>query len=221
MHITAISDLHGHYPKLEGGDLLIVAGDLTAHDRYHEYIYFTAWLKDQKYKKKIVICGNHDTAIEYHDIANGIFYEFEYLCDSGTEFEELKIWGSPWTRTFDGMNPKCKAFTVDTDEELKKKWDLIPEDTDILITHMPPYGIFDRVRSYVICDESYFDDHVGSQSLANMVLSNKFPNLKLHVFGHIHEWGGRTHDTVICKFVNASIMNEVYDPVNQPVRIEL
>ena len=30
MIVDRISDLHGHYPQLEGGDLLIVAGDLTA-----------------------------------------------------------------------------------------------------------------------------------------------------------------------------------------------
>jgi Icc-related predicted phosphoesterase len=32
MIIDCISDLHGAQPKLEGGDLLIVAGDLTARD---------------------------------------------------------------------------------------------------------------------------------------------------------------------------------------------
>ena len=40
MIIDCIADLHGHYPKLEGGDLLIVAGDLTAEHKYEELDYF-------------------------------------------------------------------------------------------------------------------------------------------------------------------------------------
>src|SRR5690606_22101282 len=92
-------------------------------------------------------------------------WNIEYLCDSGTEFEGLKIWGSPWTKTFLNMNPHCKAFTCDTEEELAEKWDLIPANIDILITHSPPYSILDEINST--------DDmiHVGSESLKNVVLN--------------------------------------------------
>lgn len=61
MIIDCISDLHGTYPELEGGDLLIVAGDLTAGIDDREYINFDAWLTCQRYKHKIVVPGNHDT----------------------------------------------------------------------------------------------------------------------------------------------------------------
>jgi|ERR1700742_882605 len=214
MIIDCISDLHGYYPELPGGDLLIVGGDLTARDIPSEYEKFEKdWLRHQKYRKKIEIAGNHDNWIFFTGRRVNDYYD--YLCDSVTEFEGLKIWGSPWTQTFEGMNPNCEAFTLDTDEELNEKWKLIPNDTDILITHCPPFGIYDSIQDVYSgeCIET------GSISLRNKVMS--MPKLKLHVFGHIHEHGGKMLDTTICKFVNASHVNEKYKPVNGFVRVEL
>jgi Icc-related predicted phosphoesterase len=224
MIIDCIADLHGFYPKLEGGDLLIVAGDLTARGYEQEYFHFFNWFYEQIYKKKILIAGNHDTQMqkENYQGPQGVMKgAFDYLCDSGTEFEGLKIWGSPWTRTFKGMNPHCKAFTVDTEEELAEKWSLIPDDIDILVTHSPPWGILDLVR----CD---FDlmmgggRHCGSQSLASKIGKMNEPP-KLWVFGHIHE--GYGIDLPIrgkpCKMINASHVNDHYHPVNKPIRVVL
>ena len=205
MIIDCISDLHGYYPKLEGGDLLIVAGDLTARDTKDEYFGFLSWLHEQKYSKKIVVAGNHDNLLEKIPTLFKITGYAEYLCDCGTVFEGLKLWGSPWTTRFEGMNPHCMAFTVDTDEELAEKWKLIPDDIDILITHSPPLGIL---------DETERGDHVGSLSLR---LKTENMNLKYHIFGHIHE-SGRSE---FGKWINASYVNEVYEPVNKPIRIEI
>ncbi len=47
MVIDCIADLHGYYPNLDGGDLLIVAGDLTANDKSHQYIEFYKWIQKQ------------------------------------------------------------------------------------------------------------------------------------------------------------------------------
>ncbi len=214
---TLVSDLHGHYPELEGGDLLIVAGDFTATDQSWEYIEFAIWLNKQRYSKKVLVAGNHDNIAQKCDPfispANKTAYEWDYLCDSGTEFEGLKIWGCPWTKTFEGMNPRCKAFTCDTDEEVSSKFALIPEDTDILITHSPPFGIFDEVKR-----KNGKNEYVGSIFLRNFILSH---HPKLHVFGHIHEHGGKMIDLVGLNVVNASIVNERYEPVNKPVRIIL
>jgi Icc-related predicted phosphoesterase len=209
--IDSISDLHGHYPELEGGDLLIVAGDLTARDQPHEYAEFIEWIQKQKYTKKIVITGNHDGFIEaYSQWAALADLGFEYLFDSVTEFEGLKIWGSPWTKTFPGMNPHCKAFTVDTEEELYDKFVQIPHDTDILVTHSPPASHLDRtIQGF----------NVGSSSLKCITQNNRiWP--QLWVWGHIHESYGIEYvsDSI---FVNASIVNERYQPVNKPIRIVL
>ena len=92
MIIDVVSDLHGRYPILEGGDLLIVAGDLTASDKEVEYTKFDYWIDEQVYKKKIVISGNHDNFLKDFGLnylgSNRPYFQFcEYLCDSGTEFE--------------------------------------------------------------------------------------------------------------------------------------
>ena len=216
MIIDCIADLHGHYPTLAGGDLLIVAGDLTAHDISHERHVFLQWLAEQDYRKKVWIGGNHDNSLvgltftpTRHDAA-------EYLCDSGTEFQGLKIWGSPWSLTFDGINPRCTAFTG-TEEDLKKKYDMIPDDIDILITHGPPYGIRDEVLNW----HTGKAESVGSKSLMTRVQDI---NPKYHIFGHIHEGYG-TYESedkyLTTKFINCSHVNELYEPVNKPVRIIL
>lgn len=250
--IDCISDLHGFYPKLAGGDLLIVAGDLTKRDEPDERLQFLEWLANQKYQRKIFIAGNHDnslTALKFRKKRdNGV----DYLCDSGCEifyqddnpkqmnqscldFEDvkqpnlrsLKVWGSPWTKTFPGMNQACKAFTVDTDEELAEKFSLIPQDVDILITHSPPYGILDT--------------NVEGKKCGSKSLYEKLKEIKplLHIFGHIHEQGYKyslikypieveqfPSDGIQVRIrethcVNASHVNERYQPVNKPIRIIL
>lgn len=222
MIIDCISDLHGHYPKLDGGDLLIVGGDLTATHSFPAYREFLLWFWEQQYRHKVFIAGNHDNGLKEY-MKSGDFCgecDFDYLEDNGCEFEGLKIWGSPWTTRFSGMNPSCMAFTTDDDDQLVFKWNLIPDDTDILVTHSPPYGISDKVKD---CWRGRISN-VGSKKLLHRVKKIK---PKLHVFGHIHEgygidtfeWGLDPNKLTI--FVNASHVNEYYKPVNKPIRIIL
>lgn len=225
MIIDCVSDLHGHYPKLDGGDLLILAGDYTPAGKLMEWGLFFKWLKEQPYEKKVIIAGNHDNLFEtgfpktqkeadqLGEVINFLDFEedFEYLCDSGTEYEGLKIWGSPWTLTFPGINPHCTSFTG-SEKELAEKWALIPDNIDILITHGPPYGVFDKVKGA----------SKGSKALRR-ILNRVHP--KLWVFGHIHEGYGSVEQESLTgyeyKFVNASHVNEFYKPVNLPIRIIL
>jgi Icc-related predicted phosphoesterase len=224
--IDCISDIHGSHPELGGGDLLIIAGDLTANDLDIQYKYFCEWVREQNYKKIIIIAGNHDNQIEkgFNPVYSFEYFRennITYLCDSGIEFEGLKIWGSPWTKRFVGMNPHCMAFTSVSENGLKEKWDLIPNDTNILITHSPAYGILDTVANFWKSNEK-----VGSHSLKTRI--QQMHHLRLHVFGHIHsDYGlinsfiknhGCDHTYVS---INAAHMNEDYDPVNKPIRIIL
>ncbi len=212
MIIDAVSDLHGFYPKLEGGDLLIVAGDLTAKDTFEQHIDFKTWLHKQNYRKKIVIAGNHDNHFMGLPSDPYVFSSFntatgeqlsyaDYLCNSGTEFEGLKIWGTPHSLWFSRINPKCAAFTG-SEEDLKKRYDLIPNDIDILVTHSPPYGIL---------DQNVQGEYCGSKSLLETIHRI---NPSLVVYGHIHEFGLRKKIENDILFVNSSFVDERYKPRN-------
>lgn len=214
MIVDCIGCLHGHYPKLEGGDLLIVTGDLTARDVSNEYEKFLRWVVSSHYKKIIWIGGNHDNFIQKF-FTPSKYSPTTYLCDSGTEFEGLKIWGSPRTLKFKGQNPHAMAFCVDTEEELADKFEKIPPDTDILITHSPPYGILDKTDR---------GENVGSPYLYSWFKYVGRP--KLHVFSHIHEAYGQEevfvgHNNIMVKSINCSHVNELYQPVNKPMRVVL
>jgi Icc-related predicted phosphoesterase len=233
MKITAISDLHGDRPKLNGGDLLIIAGDLTARDTEDEYYQFNSWMCNQEYNKKIVIAGNHDMLIQKDSFQYLEGYPaFDYLQDSGIEIEykqiveedhkfkgsisyivkkKLKIWGTPWTQWFQGVNPSCSAFMLRNEFELKERFDLIPEDIDILISHGP---CFERL------DKTIYGDHVGSKALRDCVDVLKDKQLKYHFHGHIHEGYGRHQEGGLCTF-NVSRMDINYIPKNKILNIEI
>jgi Icc-related predicted phosphoesterase len=220
MIIDCISDLHGEFPKLEGGDLLIMAGDYSSNDSVPAWCDFFKWLDKQKYERKILIAGNHDNYCKQWAKSDDSIYEndlverpsYSYLCDSGTEYKGLKIWGTPWTNWFHGINHHCKAF-VDKERKIEKYFKMIPDDIDILVTHSPPVLILDQNNR--------------GQACGNYALRCALERVKpmLHVFGHIHEQGGKQllykhlGPNTIC--VNASIMDENYDLVNKPIRIIL
>lgn len=233
MIIDCIADLHGFYPQMQGGDLLIVAGDLTANDRTHQYLEFREWIRSQNYKKKIVVFGNHDMAIyDGRLFFNSEWFGADFLTDQGIEYEyldigddgvaivkkKLKIWGSPRTLTFRGINPHCTAYTG-TETEIGKKFCFIPDDTDILITHGPPYGILDIPQRFSLQEDR--ECHVGSMMLRRVVQDKiYFEKEFYHIFGHIHECYGKIAMGG-ANFINCSHVNVYYEPVNPPVRIVL
>jgi hypothetical protein len=118
------------------------------------------------------------------------------------EDQQLVIYGTPWQPEFFNW-----AFNLPRGEKLKEKWDMIPVDTDILITHGPPFGKLDYVR--------YGNENVGCEELMKRVEEIK---PKIHVFGHIHEgygyvFDGNTH------YINASVLNDRYEYRNKPVNV--
>lgn len=68
------------------------------------------------------------------------------------------------------------AFNLPRGKSCLEKWDLIPNDTDILITHTPPIGHGDFCYSGV---------RAGCVELLTTVQERVKP--RYHIFGHIHE----------------------------------
>lgn len=212
MRITLISDTHTKHRKLDlpGGDLLIHSGDVmnSGHNE-RDVVDFCDWFEDQEYRMKVFIAGNHDRIFEDspdHSLEIVQSYDIYYLQDSHCSFEGLKIYGSPWQPAFNRW-----AFNLERSSlELEEKWNLIPEDADILVTHGPPAGVLDRTRRSI--------ENLGCELLKKRVLE---VGPKIHIFGHIHEgFGHRTLENNHSKnthFFNASVLDEYYYLCNGPI----
>lgn len=103
---------------------------------------FNDWLGTLPHSHKIVVAGNHDWIFQKAlGLARATLTNAIYLEDGGVEIDGLWFWGNPWTPTF--MN---WAFMLDRGKPLHDHWQLIPENTDVLITHDPPHCIADEVE---------------------------------------------------------------------------
>ena len=208
MKFVTIADTHGKHNSLTipSGDILIHAGDISMKGDKKEVEDFLNWFDKQDFKHKILIAGNHDFYFERESDENIqalLPKNIVYLKDSLTTINGLKIWGSPITPWFFNW-----AFNRHRGEPIKRHWDLIPPDTDILITHGPIFRTLDTNTE---------GQHVGCKDLFNKVQEIK---LKAHICGHIHEAYG-TVDMFGTKFINASVLNAKYELTNSPIEFEL
>ena len=207
MRIVCLSDTHNcnNLIDVPDGDILIHAGDATIQGTIHEIVLFDEWFSNLPHKYKVFVAGNHDWLFEtYNSHARKILSDkIIYLQDASVKIEDLKIYGSPWQpRFFDW------AFNLNRGAEIAEKWKLIPPDTDILITHGPPFGIL---------DETPRNDFAGCEELRKKVEQIK---PQLHIFGHIHYAYGKI-EKFGTTFINASNCDESYEPTNLPMVIDL
>ena len=195
LHLSDTHDCHRRLHDLPEADVVVHSGDFCMAGSEREAIDFMNWFCDLPYNHKIFICGNHDECLYGADIG-GLDDNVYYLCNSGIEIEGVKFYGVP-------------MFLSDcvTDRQ-SRNYARIPDDTNVLITHSPAPGMLD------------FDDGInyGSDELLSRVIS--LPDLKAHLFGHIHaRHGVEKHGGVI--YSNGAIMTADYNTVNDPIVIEL
>ncbi len=197
MKILHLSDTHNCHRRLRNlpeADVVVHSGDFCMVGTEQEAIDFLNWFCDLPYKHKIFISGNHDDCL-YGANIDGLDSNVHYLCNSGIEIDGVKFYGIP-------------MFMGDcVNDRQSRNYANIPDDTDVLITHSPAYGILD------------FDDEInyGSEEIL-MKLSDL--HIKAHLFGHIHaQHGVMVHNGVT--FSNGAIMNADYSVLNTPNQISI
>jgi Icc-related predicted phosphoesterase len=208
LRIILISDTHEQHEQVfvPPCDVLIHAGDLTYRGSPAATDMAIQWLDKQPAKYVVMIAGNHDWFFQKHPYAARELLHptrIAYLENEAVIIKGVKFWGSPITPTFMDW-----AFNCDR-ADIFKYWDMIPDDTDVLITHGPPLSILDTPRLN--------DEHCGDYDL-RVALKRVKP--AVHVFGHIHGGYG-TREIEPTKFYNASVVNEAYKVRNAPWVIEL
>lgn len=208
MRIVCISDTHDLHPvlKVPDGDVLVHAGDATAHGTEAQVREFCEWFSSQPHPHKIFIAGNHDWLFETEpEKARRMTKGFTYLEDSAVEIDGLSFYGSPWTIRYYEW-----AFMLERGVELAVKWNSIPDRTDVLITHSPPQGILDR------------NGRGESAGCGDLLKRVRQVMPKVHIFGHMHPSNGTEiiGETV---FINAAIAGDgrEYTQASDPIVVDI
>jgi Icc-related predicted phosphoesterase len=210
MKAVVISDTHNlhEYLTLPPGDILIHAGDFTRSGTVQEFERFGKWLQDLPYKYIIVTYGNHDwLGQEDPVLAEKLLGRANVLHEKSLEIEGIRFYGAAWQPEFYQW-----AFNVPRDATAVKNWAKIPEDTNVLITHGPPYGTLDFVS------DGLSVENVGCAALAERILA--LPNLTTSIFGHIHENHGVVKKGEIT-YINVSSTNDLYSNIFPPIEVLL
>lgn len=230
MKIAGISDTHNKHKKIiiPECDVLIHAGDWSFQGYKSETEDFAKWLEKQPAKHIIVVPGNHEKEVE-KNLPDSIKWITDHcprahvLIDQSVVIDGVKFHGSPITPWFynwawnraRGDQQQVMYFRglVKSVEPIKPHWDMIPDDTNVLITHGPVEGILDIVPNM----DGTPRERVGCKDLYDKVMS--LDKLKIHICGHIHHSHGSFyfHNK---QFYNVSICDEQYAPSNPVTVIE-
>jgi len=186
MKILAVADIHGSQYRLNvvldnikkySPDLVIICGDITQFGPGEVAKNFL----NQIPVETLAIPGNIDTS-EVGPAIN----------ESSAENIDLKRVIKKGI-SFVGMGGETVSLSnVIIDEGKKKSVDEVIDEKTVVVTHVPPYKLQDKV---------YIGHHIGSKDLKKLV-ENYRPRLVL--CGHVHEDPGMTmyQDSVI---VNCSM----------------
>jgi len=207
--IVCFSDTHGQHRNLKlnkwfennPADILIFAGDCQMNDQDNGED-FVDWMSKLPYRYKLVVPGNHDNNfVHIKELIKRHFKVYFVVHDSIT-VEGIRFFCSAYSRTFGNW------WFMESESVLEYLYEKIPENTEILVTHTPPFEKLDK---------TFMGINAGSVSLGERI--TKLPNLQYNIFGHIHESNGsETIDGI--RYINCSVTNKGYNLVNMPYIFE-
>jgi len=184
MRIAAASDTLGLLPEIQGEyDLFvhcgnfcpIIEGDNASIEDQISWLHeqFCPWISTISAEYKVIIPGHNDLAVNKLEPKFEYHLDGMYLRDQTTTIAGKVIHGMPWVpmskKKFLGNKP---CFVASSKTSYKAAIDCIPEETNILITRMPPFNILDTSESGL---------NIGDKTLMRKV---KILNeLDIHLFG--------------------------------------
>lgn len=210
IRVVAMADMHGELPAVPPCDLLLLSGDIAPEfaapsnpvNGYRQVSWFNGpfaeWLHTVQAEEVVATAGNHDFGL--HRLLTMVDKDLRWrlLIDSGAEVFGLKFWGTPWVAN-------CAGWAYNLPESsLAIRYSRIPNDTDVLVLHGPPYGLGDL--AFNLSGKGQAFEHAGSQHLLQVIDAAQ---PRLATYGHIHEARGvwtRGRTTL----VNCAVKDENY-----------
>jgi Icc-related predicted phosphoesterase len=203
-------------PRMLDSDLIVLTGDMV----FNSYACFSQPSLEGAYQRPafqemldfldvcfpgvdvIGVRGNHD------------YFNYGIQGDSWEGIDIFEIYGYKCA-SLRGVPLHMGSWNDElVESELDALAQRVPLDTQILITHAPPFGILDDVRDLppehhntVLWNidrpmPTIIPRNIGSQAFRLLV--DRLPDLQLHMFGHVHEQGDRVEVRNNVIFSNAS-----------------
>lgn len=161
------------------GEILVHSGNFTCKGTEEEFQQFDSWLASMKdyYHYRIVCLGHKDVGrfgTDWDTYKSLLPSATHVLCNEEANILGIRFYGCPWHwgYKFNYVIKPSVSSAINT------RYNDIPENIDILITHGPAYGRLDR---------TFDGEHVGSRELMDALRKAK-PLVHLH--GHLSEGRG-------------------------------
>lgn len=235
LRVVCISDTHVRWNNLErlqlpDGDVLVHCGDFTNSGKQKEWESMLQFMTEaaSRFRHRIFICGNHDYVAkgQTREKIQDMFGDAAvYLQDTAVVIDGVKFYGSPCTN----IN---MAFHASEDQQ-EVVFSTIPTDTDVLMTHQPPFNCLDLAwvrntdnRRCHWCSQIHERyQHWGSKALRRRVA---VVNPSVHVFGHVHDEKGiaqlppsNTKPSVATDSATTLFVNAAMDLAPKPIVVHL